>query len=1390
MKRHLLLFALLLLISGAMFGQLAVNPATLDGFTYVYGGGPSTALNFSVSGTSLPTNVTVAAPTGFEVSLSEGGNYSSSLTLIPVEGTLIDTTIYVHMVNGLAVGDHGGEINVTCGDDFSANVILNGFVDAIGAVELPTFNPEAGTYNSVQYVNISCPTDGASIFYSTVSGNGPWIPNTGTITVNESMTIWAFASKEGYTDSPVASATYTINIPEPELNVTPTLLEGFTYVFDYGPSNSQMITVTGSNLSENATVTVTEGANSFEVCETANGTFSGTLTLQITEGALETPVYVRMKEGLSQGTHSGSLTIACNGAESITVTLNGTVNAQPTVATPTFSPTTGTYPGPLTVTINCNTENATIRYTTNGNEPTQNSSIYSAPLTIDQTVTVKAKAWKNGYQASTTASANYTITYTINTSVTPLNSGSVTGGGTYPYNTPINLLANNNEGYTFSQWQDGNVQNPRPITVTNNATYTATFSPNRYTITTNVTPENSGTVIGGGTYDYGTTIELQANPNNGYTFNRWQDGNTQNPRTIRVTGDATYTAYFTQNIYTITTNVSPEGSGTVEGGGAFHYNDHTTLTATPTPNSDYEFQSWDDGNTDNPRPITVTGNATYTALFVVHGNFVVTADVSPIGSGAVTGTGSFPEGSSTILTAIPNNGYTFNHWQDGNTDNPRTVTVNSNLSFTAYFTQINYTITTHVNPPGSGTVTGGGNNFHYGNQVTLTATANSGYTFDHWNDGSTQNPRTITVTGNAIYTAYFTQAAPTEYTITTTVIPVGSGTVTGGGTYQQGATCTLTATPNTGYEFVNWKENGNVVHGNADYTFTVNSNRELVANFQKKSFTITTKAEPADGGTITGNGTYDYGTIVNLQAYANEDEGYIFDHWDDGSTQNPRTITVTGNATYTAYFKKPKYTITVSANPANGGSVYIGDNPNSHEDTYNYGEICTVHARPNQGFVFINWTKSNGEQVSSSPDYPFHVTEALDLVANFAPEGACIIYVDIQPEESGTTTGAGIYSPGDECTLKAFAKQGYKFKNWTMNDDVVWEESTYTFYVEGQAYYVAHFEKKKYKITATANPIEGGNASVSSTGLFYYGDTCTLTARPNQNYTFENWTDNENVGVSNSLIYKFKVTSDADFTANFTPIQTPQYTISVSAYPTEWGTVYIGDSIGTTGSTFAQGQYCTVHAEAKDGYTFVRWEEDGQEVNADSIYQFKVDHNCTLVAIFDEYHCFTPEDIVVKKHKVQGNDTDSVALILIYPEDGLEYQWLRSDEENGDYTEIPGVTGQYYYKKGGLDEVYYKVRITKEGCTEVSNSKFVQNSIYSRIRIYPNPSRRGNNIVVMNDGNGPSQLSIYSTDGRLLHAQTVTDNQTTLNLNLPSGVYIAYLTDSDGYTKIGKLVIQ
>ncbi len=384
---------------------LTVAPTALEGFTYTYGSGPSEGQTITVSGTYLTENVTVTASEDFEIGLSDG-NYSGTLTLVPESGTLSATTINVRMVEGLSVGDYSGNVTVTCGN-LSQTVTLSGNVTALPVAATPTFSPAGGTYTEAQTVSITCATEGATIHY-TIDGTDPTENSDvyGTpLDISETTTVKAKAWKNGYEASAIASATYTINIPDPVLTVAPTTLEWFTYTYGSGPSEGQTATVSGTYLTENVTVTAPEN---FEI-SLSDGNYSGTLTLVPESGTLSaTTINVRMVEGLSVGDYSGDVTVTC-GNLSQTVALGGSVSALPVAATPTFSPEGGTYTEAQTVSITCATEGATIRYTIDGTDPTENSTAYTDPLSISETTTVKAKAWKNGYEASAVASATYTI---------------------------------------------------------------------------------------------------------------------------------------------------------------------------------------------------------------------------------------------------------------------------------------------------------------------------------------------------------------------------------------------------------------------------------------------------------------------------------------------------------------------------------------------------------------------------------------------------------------------------------------------------------------------------------------------------------------------------------------------------------------------------------------------------------------------------------------------------------------------------------------------------------------------------------------------------------------------------------------------------------------------
>ena len=109
----------------------------------------------------------------------------------------------------------------------------------------------------------------------------------------------------------------------------------------------------------------------------------------------------------------------------------------------------------------------------------------------------------------------------------------------------INVSAKPDEHRHFVRWSDGNTDNPRLVTVTKDTTLTAEFADDP--ILTLVSSDDSrGYVYGGGPFKSNSSCGISATAEYGYHFTQWSDGNTDNPRTIILTCDTTFTAEFAQ----------------------------------------------------------------------------------------------------------------------------------------------------------------------------------------------------------------------------------------------------------------------------------------------------------------------------------------------------------------------------------------------------------------------------------------------------------------------------------------------------------------------------------------------------------------------------------------------------------------------------------------------------------------------------------------------------------------------------------------------------------------------------------------------------------------------------------------------------------------------------
>lgn len=302
------------------------------------------------------------------------------------------------------------------------------------------------------------------------------------------------------------------------------------------------------------------------------------------------------------------------------------------------------------------------------------------------------------------------------------------------------------------------------------------------------------------------------------------------------------------------------------------------------------------------------------------------------------------------------------------------------------------------NPSIGGTTSGAGT-FAQSSVVTVSATPSAGYTFTNWTDSgsaiiaSTSSNYQFTMSGNRTLVANFTPIPPTQYAVMLSSSPAAGGTTFGQGSYNTGTTVTVIESPNPGYTFVNWTENGNVVSTGSSYQFVITSNRTLVANFRiipALQYAVFLSSNPPSGGTTSGTGSYTAGTSVMVNASANS--GYTFTNWTEGgnivSTSSSYTFPLNGNRTLVANFSLNTYTLNVSANPAAGGSV----SKNPDQPTYNQGTTVQLTAVANTGYTFSSWS---GDASGSANPLTVTMNSNKNIVANFTAAAPATLFSTI-----------------------------------------------------------------------------------------------------------------------------------------------------------------------------------------------------------------------------------------------------------------------------------------------------------------------------------------------------------------------------------------------------------
>ena len=556
---------------------------------------------------------------------------------------------------------------------------------------------------------------------------------------------------------------------------------------------------------------------------------------------------------------------------------------------------------------------------------------------------------------------HYTITFKNGT--TQLQQNDLEAGTTPIYSGTPTKDANAQYTYTFDGWSttDGGDKLASLPAVSADATYFAHYSKTERKYTVNVSAGEHGSVSPASVSNIGCETasgDITATPDAGYSFSGWTlpTGVTaatgynasSNPIRINATATGSITASFVarndinytvkhwqQNIendeYTEVTADQETKQGTTATSTAATAKSYTGFTAQPIAQG------------------TIAGNgSTIVNIYYNRNTFTITwldGNGNAVETDENVKYGATPEynGTTPTRTATAQYSYTFNNmWL------PALAPVAGNETYTAQFSQTTnqYTLTVVANDAEMGTVYGSGT-YDYNAEISIAATPKDGYKFVKWKDESTDNPRTVTVTADATYTATFDYDKANytvrhfqqnldnnEYTEVTADAEVNSGTI--------GATTEAAAKSYTGFTPKPFEQQ----------TIAVGGSTVVNIYYDRITYTITWK--DGDGNTIETDENVKYGATPEYNGETPAKTATAQYTYTFNNTWSPAIVAVTEAATYTAQFGSTvnKYTITWKNK---NGDVLRTDENVEYGITPSYGSTPTLDPTTSTVYTFVQW---------------------------------------------------------------------------------------------------------------------------------------------------------------------------------------------------------------------------------------------------------------------------------------------------------------------------------------------------------------------------------------------------------------------------------------------------
>jgi len=353
-------------------------------------------------------------------------------------------------------------------------------------------------------------------------------------------------------------------------------------------------------------------------------------------------------------------------------------------------------------------------------------------------------------------------------------------------------------------------------------------------------------------------------------------------------------------------------------------------------------------NNTNALPAFITGAVTDSSTGAALTGASITASLGSVNTASLSPTGEYfmSIGSGTTNLSITLGGYNNATVPDFYVSPGEEVIKNITLTSTV----TPYTLTVSKNPAstGTGSVTGSGS-YPGGTQATATATAGSDANFTGWGSDcssfGTASPISITMSSDKNCSAMFTLKT---YTLTVNTAGTGSGSVSGGGTFNHGTNPSVTASANWGSTFTGWS--GDCSGSSSATSVYMNGTKTCTATFTLNQYTMTINKAGTGNGTVSGAGTYNYGQYASVSA--SPDPNSTFGGWGGDcialGSSTSGNIYMDNTKTCSATFIPKSYTLTLQVSGAGTGIV-------TGAGTYTAGTNANVTANPDATSLFSSW---------------------------------------------------------------------------------------------------------------------------------------------------------------------------------------------------------------------------------------------------------------------------------------------------------------------------------------------------------------------------------------------------------------------------------------------------